>query len=44
MLESEEDDAVMEFDLSMYLDFELRRGDEDSAPASELEYEVSVLR
>ena len=35
-------DEKVEFDLSDYLKFELRRGDEDSAPASKLNYEITV--
>ena len=35
-------DEKIEFDLSDYLKFELRRGDEDSAPAAKLNYEISV--
>ena len=35
-------DEKVEFDFSDYLKFELRRGDEDSAPAAKLNYEISV--
>ena len=32
------------FELSQYIKFELRRGDENSAPASDLQFEVSIQK
>ena len=41
-LQSTDDTASIGFDLSQYISFELRRGDEDSAPVDKLGFKVVV--